>query len=164
MIIQRQIFGAHFVFSFSLLLSHPLHAILGPPKDLFADEVESELQTSDEEELPFARHGPVLEADLEELSNQRDFWISYTIGFILDYHRFSVSHLQHIISIAWRIQGAVHVVGRDSSFYLIHFESMDDLNHVCEEGLWSVDGALFILEKWRLNLVISKLQVNFISV
>ena len=85
MIIRRQIFGAHFVFSFSLLLSHPLHAILGPPKDLFADEVESELQTSDEEELPFARHGPVLEADLEELSNQRDFWISCAIGFILDY-------------------------------------------------------------------------------
>ena len=41
---------------------------------------------------------------------------------------------------------------------------MDDLNHVCEEGPWSVDGALFILEKWRPNLVISKLQVNFISV
>ena len=136
----------------------------GFSNDLFADEVESKLQTSDEEELPFARHGPVLEANLEELSNQRDFWISHTIGFILDYHRFSVSHLQHIISIAWRIQGAVHVARRESSFYLIHFESMDDLNHVCEEGLWSVDGALFILEKWRLNLVISKFQVNFISV
>ena len=53
--------------------------------DLFAHEVESELQTSDEKELPFARHGPVLEADPEELSNQRDFWISCAIGIILDY-------------------------------------------------------------------------------
>ena len=61
--------------------------------DLFADEVELELQTSNEEELPFARHGPILEADPEELSNQRDFWTSCAIGFILDYRRFSVSHL-----------------------------------------------------------------------
>lgn len=55
-------------------------------------------------------------------------------------------------------------MGRDSSFYLLHFESLDDLNRVCEEGPWSVDGALFILEKWRPNLVINKLEVNFISV
>ena len=39
------------------------------------------------------------------------------------------------------------VVGRDSFFYLLHFEHMEDLDHMCKEGLWAVDGALLILEK-----------------
>ena len=114
MIIQRQIFGAHFVYflfsssvpsvacnlrtpQWSILLSLWMTPLTQESfgwiecsesdfsNDLFADEVESELQTSDEKELPFARHGPVLKADPEELSNQRDFWISCAIGIILDY-------------------------------------------------------------------------------
>ena len=35
---------------------------------------------------------------------------------------------------------------------------------MCSEGPWSVDGALLILEKWRPNLVISNLQVNYIAI
>uniref|UniRef100_A0A7N2RCH7 CCHC-type domain-containing protein n=1 Tax=Quercus lobata TaxID=97700 RepID=A0A7N2RCH7_QUELO len=130
----------------------------------FASDVDSDLQSSEEDEVPFARHGPLLEADLEELCMQCEFWGHCAIGFILDYRRFSVSHLQHLISVAWRIRGAVKVVGRDSSFYILHFEYLEDLNHMCSEGPWSVDGALLVLEKWRPNLVISNLQVNYIAV
>ena len=132
--------------------------------DPLADEVDSDFQSSEEDEVPFARHGPLLEADTEELSMQREFWGHCAIGFILDYRRFSVSHLQHLISSAWRIRGDVKVVGRDSSFYILHFEYLEDLNHMCSEGPWSVDGALLILEKWRPNLVISNLQVNYIAI
>lgn len=107
--------------------------------------------------VTIARHGPLLEADTEELTNQCEFWGHCAIGFILDYRRFSVSHLQHLISVAWRIRGAVNIVGRDSSFYILHFEFLEDLNHMCSEGPWSVDGALLILEKWRPNLVVSNL-------
>ena len=35
---------------------------------------------------------------------------------------------------------------------------------MCSEGPWSVDGALLILEKWRPNLIIRNLQVNYIAV
>lgn len=35
---------------------------------------------------------------------------------------------------------------------------------MCSGGPWSVDGALLILEKWRPNLVVSNLQVNYIAV
>uniref|UniRef100_A0A7N2MRR8 Zinc knuckle CX2CX4HX4C domain-containing protein n=1 Tax=Quercus lobata TaxID=97700 RepID=A0A7N2MRR8_QUELO len=105
----------------------------GVNDDLFAEEIESYYQSSEDEEVPFARHKTILEADPEELSAQHDFWSSCAIGFILDYRRFSVSHLQHIIDAAWRIRGPVHIVGRNSSFYLLHFESIDDLNHVCKE-------------------------------
>ena len=39
------------------------------------------------------------------------------------------------------------VVGRDSFFYLLHSEHMEDLDHMCKEGPWAIDGALLILEK-----------------
>ena len=86
------------------------------------------------------------------------------MGFILDYRKFSVTHLQRVIDFAWSIRGSVKVVGRDSFFYLLHFEHMEDLDHMCEEGSWAVDGTLLILEKWRSNLVFNKLHLNFISI
>ena len=56
------------------------------------------------------------------------------------------------------------VVGRDSFFYVIHFESLEDLKYMCLESPWSIDGALLVLEKWRPNLVMSKLHLNFVSI
>ena len=55
------------------------------------------------------------------------------------------------------------MVGRESYFYILHFAHTEDLNHVCNEGPWSVDGALLIMEKWRPNLVLGKLQLNYVS-
>ena len=47
---------------------------------------------------------------------------------------------------------------------MIHFENVEDLEHMCLEGPWFVDGALLVLEKWRSNLVMSKLHLNFVSI
>ena len=47
---------------------------------------------------------------------------------------------------------------------MIHFDNVEDLEHMCSEGPWSVDGALLVLEKWRPNLVMSKLRLNFVSI
>jgi len=129
-----------------------------------SEEIESDFQSYDEDEVPFAHHGPVLEADSEEVAIQREFWSLCAIGFILDCREFSVNHLQQLINHAWRIRGTVRVVGRESYFHIIHFEYIDDLNHICSEGPWSVDGALFVLEKWRPNLVLDRLQLNFVSI
>lgn len=82
------------------------------------------------------------------------------IGFILDYRKFSVQHLQHIVSHAWRIRGTVFVLGRDSYFYIFHFEFLEDLVHICNEGPWAVDGALLVLKRWRLNRVLSSDQFH----
>ena len=114
----------------------------------FTEDSDVSSQTSDEFESPFARHGPVLEADSENLNMQRDFWSHCAFGFLLDYRKFSIHHLQQIINSAWKIRGVVSVIGRDSFFYLIHFEILEDLNHFCAEGPWSVNGAFLILEKW----------------
>ena len=116
--------------------------------ELFADEIETDPQSSEGEEVPFARHGPVLEVDPKEINMQHDFWGSCAIGFILDYRKFSIAHLQHIINVVWRIRGSAIIVGRNSYFYLIHFELMEDLNHICNEGSWEVDGAMLVLERW----------------
>ena len=132
--------------------------------DLFADEVESNLHSSDDEEIPFARHGLVIEPDHEEVTIQQDFWGLCAIGFILDYRKFFVNHLQQIINKTWRIRGNVMINGSDSYFYILHFEHVDDLNHICSEGPRGMDGALFALEKWRPNLVIERLQLNFVSI
>ena len=92
------------------------------------------------------------------------FWSFCAIGFILDYRKFFVPHLQHIINAAWRIRGSVTIGGRDSHFYLLHFEFMEDLNHTCNEGPWAIDGAFFVLEEWRPNLVLNRLlQLNYVS-
>nr|POE48964.1 uncharacterized protein CFP56_49428 [Quercus suber] len=132
--------------------------------DLHEEELASDLLSTDEDEAPFARHGPVVVPNPEEVSIQRDFWSSCAIGFILDYRKFSVNRLQQIITSAWRIRGSVSVVGRESYCYIIHFEDLEDLNHICNEGPWAVDGALLVFEKWRPNLILSHLQLNYISV
>lgn len=76
---------------------------------------------------------------------------------------FSITRLQHLLNNAWHLQGSVTVVGRDSYFYFIHFENLEDLNHTCNEGPWFVDGALLVLEKWWPNLVMHRLQLNYVS-
>lgn len=131
--------------------------------DRFADDSELDSRSSVDFEVPFALHGPIVEVDPSDLSTQREFWSNCAIGFILDYSKFFVGYLQHILRSAWRIRGSVQVVGRESYFYILHFDHMEDLNHVCNEDPWSVDGTLFVLEKWRPNLVIGKLQLNYIS-
>ena len=133
--------------------------------ELFAEELESDLLSSDDDEIPFARHCPIVEPGPKEIAIQRDFWNLCAIGFILDYRKFSVHHRQHIINDAWKIRGSVSIVGRESYFYIFHFEYVEDLIHICTEGPWAVDGALLVLERWRPNLVlISHLQLNYISI
>ena len=132
--------------------------------NLFIEEQDSDLLSSDDDEVPFARHGPTVETDPAHLALQHDFWILCVIGFILDYQKFSTSHLQHIINVVWRIRGTVSIMGRESYFYIFHFEYVEDLLHICNEGPWVVDGALLVLERWRTNLVLSHLQLNYISV
>ena len=56
------------------------------------------------------------------------------------------------------------IIERVSYFYILHFKHVDDLNHIYSKGPWAVDGALFVLEKWRPNLVIGRLQLNFVSI
>ena len=119
--------------------------------DLLEEELGLDLLSTNEDEIPFAKHGPIVVPDPEEVSIQRDFWSSYAIGFILDYRKFSVNHLQQIITFAWRIGGSVSVVGRESYYYIIHFEDLEDLTHICNEGPWAVDGALLVLERWKPN-------------
>lgn len=109
-------------------------------------------------EAPFARHGPLLEADPYSVHMQRLFWSQCAMGFVLGYRKFSVGYLQHLIRSAWRLQGTVTFVGRDSLFYMIHFDNVEDLEP------WSVDGALLVLEKWRPNLVMNKLHLNIVSI
>nr|POF10214.1 hypothetical protein CFP56_14152 [Quercus suber] len=41
---------------------------------------------------------------------------------------------------------------------------MEDLEHMCSKGPWSMDGAFLILEKWRPNLVMNRLHLNFLSI
>ena len=97
--------------------------------DPFADESDSSSQSSDDLEAPFARHSPLLEDDLDSIHMQSLFWTQCALGFVLDYRKFSVAYLQHLVRFAWRLRGAVIVVGRDSFFYVIHFESLEDLEY-----------------------------------
>jgi hypothetical protein len=112
---------------------------------------------------PLARHGPVLRANPADVVIQREYWTNCAIAYLLDYWKFSVRHLQHIIDSAWRVRGNVTVVGRDSYYYILHFDVPDDLVYICDKGPWAVEGALLILERWRANLVLRGLQLNFVS-
>nr|POE57138.1 hypothetical protein CFP56_34102 [Quercus suber] len=58
--------------------------------DLFPEEHELDLLSSEDSETPFARHGPTVDPNLEEIAIQRNFWNLYAIGFILDYRKFSM--------------------------------------------------------------------------
>ena len=132
-------------------------------KDMSAEEMEPDLLSSDDE-IPFARHGPIIRPNQDDVVAQRDFWNRCAIGFLLDCREFSVSYFQNIINAAWRLRGPVTVVGRESYFYILHFEYIEDLQHICNEGPWALEGALLVLEKWRPNLVLNRLQLNYISI
>uniref|UniRef100_A0A2N9FWA6 CCHC-type domain-containing protein n=1 Tax=Fagus sylvatica TaxID=28930 RepID=A0A2N9FWA6_FAGSY len=126
-----------------------------------------DMEESSDEDLdlhaPLARHGPIIRANPSELAIQREYWHMCAIAFLLDYRKFSVAHLQHTINNAWRIRGNVNVVGRDSRYFILHFDVLDDLLYICGEGPWAVDGALLVMERWRPNLVIHGLQLNYVS-
>jgi hypothetical protein len=47
---------------------------------------------------PLARHGPIIQANSEEIAIQREYWHMCAIAFLLDYCRFSVPHLQQLIN------------------------------------------------------------------
>ena len=68
--------------------------------DLFAEEMEPDILPSEEEEVPFARHGLVIEPDLEDVGAKRTFWNCCVIGYLLDYRKFFVSRLQRLINSA----------------------------------------------------------------
>jgi hypothetical protein len=112
---------------------------------------------------PLARHGPVLRANPADVTIQQEYWINCAIAYLLDYRKFSVRHLQQIIDSTWRLRGHVTVVGRDSYYFILHFDVQDDLVYICDEGPWAVEGGLLILERWRANLVIKGLQLNHVS-
>ena len=48
--------------------------------DPFADESDLYSQSSDDIEAPFARHGPLLEVDLDSIHMQRLFWTQSALG------------------------------------------------------------------------------------
>ena len=50
--------------------------------DPFADDSDFYSQSSDDLEAPFARHGPLLEADPDSLHMQRLFWGQCALGFV----------------------------------------------------------------------------------
>ena len=50
--------------------------------ELFADEVESDYHSSKDDEVPFACHGTIIEADPANITIQREFWSKCAIGFI----------------------------------------------------------------------------------
>lgn len=41
--------------------------------DLFEDELDSDRIPSDEDEVPFARHGPLVIPEAEDIASQREF-------------------------------------------------------------------------------------------
>ena len=126
--------GSHFQFCKSSTTLILVHATLFASYsrnldfsvDLFSEEQESDLLSSEDDEIPFARHGPIVDLDQEEIAIQCNCWNLCAIGFLLDYKKFSVSHLQHIIDHAWTIS----IVGRESNFYVFHFEFEKDLLHI----------------------------------
>ena len=64
------------------------------------EESKSDSLGSEDDEAPFARHGPVLEADHENVDMQREFWSHFAFGFVLDYRKFSIAYLQQLINSA----------------------------------------------------------------
>ena len=70
----------------------------------------------------------------------------------MDYRKFFDGYLQHVLRFAWRLRGAMQVVGRESYFYILHFAHIEDLDHVCNEGPWSVDGACLLWKNGGQNL------------
>ena len=71
--------------------------------DPFADESDWSSQNSDDLDAPFASNGPLLEADPDSVHMQRLFWSQCAMGFVLDYRKFSVAYLQHLIRSAWSL-------------------------------------------------------------
>lgn len=134
--------------------------------ELSLEDLDRELNQDifEDPKTPIAKHDLIIDAVPMEIEHHRQFWYHCALGFILDYRRFTVHHLQQTLNNAWRLKDRVTMVGREAYFYVLHFESQEDLLHVCEKGHWSVEGAFLIEEKWRPNLVLDSLGLNKINI
>lgn len=103
---------------------------------------------------------PVVEFDHQVIDMNRNFWNRCLIGVLIDRREFSTRHMQAIINTYWRLQGNVRVVGRDDRRYIIHFQRMEDLIFIHQNGPWSVQGGLLATVVWEPNMIIRSLFVH----
>uniref|UniRef100_A0A7N2R8K9 CCHC-type domain-containing protein n=1 Tax=Quercus lobata TaxID=97700 RepID=A0A7N2R8K9_QUELO len=106
------------------------------------------------------RRGPVIQLDRESLEHNRVFWRQCIVGFLLDRRCFSVRRMQSILAAAWRLRGGIRIVGRQGNFYIIHCEYPSDQEYILQEGPWSVDGTLLVVERWTPNLTLSQTHLT----
>uniref|UniRef100_A0A7N2M0G4 DUF4283 domain-containing protein n=1 Tax=Quercus lobata TaxID=97700 RepID=A0A7N2M0G4_QUELO len=102
--------------------------------ELFA-EVESDYHSSKDDEVSFACHGTVIEADPANITIQREFWSKCAIGFI------------------WTTGSSLSVISNTS--LMLHGE--------LEVRPMGSGWCSVCTKKWRPNLVLEILQLNFVS-
>ena len=109
------------------------------------------------------RRGPISQLDIVSLEKNRVLWRHCLVGYLLDRRCFSVRRMQSILNSAWRLRGSIRIVGRQESYYIIHFEYPTDQEYILREGPWSVDGALLVVEQWTPNLALNRIQLTFFT-
>nr|POE63788.1 hypothetical protein CFP56_26613 [Quercus suber] len=109
------------------------------------------------------RKGLVIQLDSVSLERNKVLWRHCLVGYLLDERRFSIRRMQSILNSAWRLRGSIRIVGRQESYYIIHFEYPTDQEYILCEGPWFVDGALLVVEQWTPNLALNQIQLTFFT-
>ncbi|XVF88170.1 hypothetical protein PTKIN_Ptkin19aG0028800 [Pterospermum kingtungense] len=77
---------------------------------------------------------------------------------MVDTRKFSVSTLQRLINKTWKFRDKVTKVGRH------HFNDIRDLYFLWLQGLWSLEGALFVFTRWSPSIDLSSFNPSYIPV
>lgn len=93
--------------------------------ELSLEDLDRELNQDifEDPKTPITKHDLIIHAVPMEIEHQRQFWYHCALGFILDYRRFIVHHLQQTLNSAWRLKDQVTMVGREAYFYVLHLKA-----------------------------------------
>lgn len=72
---------------------------------------------------------------------------SYAIAFLVDAHSYSSRRLYRKLRIAWRLQNDFRVEGKIRNFYLISFFNQVDRDFIVDNGPWSIQGSLLVVDR-----------------
>ncbi|XVF45891.1 hypothetical protein PTKIN_Ptkin02bG0244200 [Pterospermum kingtungense] len=95
-----------------------------------------------------ARRGPIFTVKDAGVANNGVFLQNCLIGTMVDTRRFSILTLQRLINNTWKFRDKVTVVSRSGNNYLVHFNDLRDLHYIWLHTLWSLEGALFVFDRW----------------
>lgn len=80
----------------------------------------------------------------------------------MDDLNFGIASIPEYINAHWGSHA--RVISRNNNFYVLKFDTLEDLHAILHNGPYAIDGALFVLTRWRPNVSAENIRIHKILV